>query len=330
MKVLVSGGNGFLGQHLLPTLSEDSSITNIDVICRKKHDKFYQDIETLPKVKVHYGNDITNFEKINSYFKDIDIVFHLAAMVSFKRKDQERLYQINVKGTENVVKACKENNVKKLIYVSSTASLGHSQESHKIDEDFKFNWKKKHQKNVYSYSKYLAEKVLRDEKELNYVIVNPSLILGPGDFSNSLNLVSTIKKGQLKFHTPGSNSLVDVRDVARALHFLMNNGRKHSKYIISNSSMSFKELNDLVTVELGLSSIKWVLPKIVHPLLLHLVSFYEKVSENPKVTRENVYYSFRHRKHKNDKIKSLGFKFKYSPEKTISDTVNYLKSEGLI
>ncbi len=330
MKVLVSGGNGFLGQHLLEILSKDDSIQEINVICRKKHDKYYHNIELLPKVKVHYGNNITDYEKISPYFKEIDIVFHLAGMVSFKKKDQEKLYNINVIGTENVVKACKEYKVKKLIYVSSTASLGHSHESHHIDEEFKFDWKKEHQKNVYSYSKYLSEKVFDKYPEVPYIIINPSLILGPGDYSNSYNLISSIKKGQLKFHTPGSNSLVDVRDVARALHFLKDKGRNHSKYIVTNTSMSFKELNDLVTVELGLSSIKIVLPKFIHPFLLHLVSIYEKISENPKLTRENIFYSFKHRKHKSDKIKKLGFEFKYSPEQTISDTVNYLKSESLI
>lgn len=329
LNILITGGNGFLGQHLINELSRLDC--KIKVICQKRHTRVYYDIHSYPNVEVIYGIDITNYEQIEPFFNEIDIVCHLAGKVSFKRKDRTELFDINVGGTQNVLNASKKHHVKKLIHVSSTASLGHSPQI--INEDYIFDWKGLAKSASYSYSKHLAEKIVRSEKDLEVIIVNPALILGPGDYSITPKLISSIKKRELRFNTPGSNSIVDVRDVAKAIVFLLSKSDcsgQYNQYILSSGTLSFKELNHLITSELEMPQITKTISHISYPFLLAGAWLYELCSKEPKVTAENVYFSFKNRIHTSQKIKELGYSFNYPPKQTISETITFLKKERLI
>jgi nucleoside-diphosphate-sugar epimerase len=330
LNILVTGGNGFLGQHLINELSKIDC--KIKVICRKKHEKYYYDIHSYGNVEVIYEVDITNYKQIEPFFKGIDVVCHLAGKVSFKRKDKQEQFNINVKGTQNVLDASKRYGVKKFIHVSSTASLGHSQTT--ITEKHVFNWEGLAKKAHYSYSKHLAEKIILSEKNsengLEVIIINPALILGPGDYSISPKLISSIKKQEVPFNPPGSNSIVDVRDVARAIVFFLSKEGCFEKYILCSDSFSYKELNNFISDVLEMPKTKRVMPYFSYPFLLTGAWLYELFSREPKVTAENVYFSFKDRRHSSQKIKELGFSFNYAPKQTISDTVTFLKKEKLI
>ncbi|MBW2999924.1 NAD-dependent epimerase/dehydratase family protein [Candidatus Woesearchaeota archaeon] len=322
MNILVVGGTGFVGQHLVKELCKKNH--NISVICRKRRNNEYIDIGKLPKVKIHYGTDVLNYENLQKYFKNIDVVFNLAGYISFKQADKKKLIAVNRDGTLNILKACSKHNVKKLIHVSSTAALGFSNAV--IDESHKFDWSK-YKKCVYSFSKHLPDKQLL-ESELNSIIIYPSLILGPGDKSNTLMLLDAIKKEKIPFNTPGSNSYVDVRDLVKALILLMDKGVRNEGFIVSAENYSLKEMCSIIAKELGAKLPKRTLSKKYLFPLLGAALMLEKINKNPPITYENIFMGFQNRVHSTNKISKLGWKPDYTLSQTVKDSWKWITEVG--
>ena len=176
--------------------------------------------------------DILDFYLLDEIIQQHKEVYHAAAFVSFHKADHTQIMNVNVQGTINVVQACIKNNAR-LVYVSSISALGRGTGTELSTED---NYRNNTFKSsVYSESKYLAEQeVWRGMAEgLNAVIVNPSVILGSGDWSkSSTQLFKTVSNG-LKFYTNGSNGYVDVRDVVEIMHQLMKSEIHSERFIVS-------------------------------------------------------------------------------------------------
>ena len=325
MNILVIGGQGFVGQYLVREIIKDPE-HNVTIVSRNHNTD--QHVTTKNnnnnnnnRVKKFTGVDILNYVDVLKYFKDQDVVFNLAGFISFKQKDRLMLNDINHFGALNVLNACEKMNVKKLIHMSSTAALGFS--NSEINESHTFDWSKA-KKCVYSISKSLANNDIKSSK-CNTIIVYPSLVIGPGDKTNTLKLIRAIEQKKIPFNSLGSNSIVDVRDLARALSFLMKSKSTHKEYIISQGSYSFKEINHKIANVLNVNPPKFTAPKEMLYPLLFLINLIEIFSKNPPITYENVYLSFKDRKHNNERLKSIGFKFRYSLDKTIEDSIKWSK-----
>tara|TARA_B100000315_G_C14471763_1_gene538688 strand:- start:92 stop:1060 length:969 start_codon:yes stop_codon:yes gene_type:complete len=322
MRILITGGNGFVGQHLVSKLSKENKIT---VLCRKKHEATLVDIEKLQNVTVHYNSDIQDLSKIEGHFKNIDVVFNLAALISFKQRDRDKLISINNNGTLNILRACEKHNVKKLIHLSSTAAFGYS--TGIINEQTKFDWSKG-RKCVYSYSKYLPETKLLSSK-CNVIVINPPIILGPGDLK-ILQLLKPLKYASLPIVPSGTNSAIDVRDLVKALVLLMKSSVSNQQFIVSGGSYSIKEMNGVIASKFGKKPPIFTLPKFIGPLVYNLTYLYEMISANPKIAYENVFFGFKDRRHDDSKIRKLGYKPEYSLEKSVEDTIDYLETLGVL
>lgn len=318
MNILVTGGTGFLGQHLVKELSGRNN--KITVLCRKKRYGEYIDVEKLADINVFYRNDVTDYEKIEKYFEKKDIVFNLAGCVSFKQKDKEKLIKINYEGTLNVLKACEKHKVKKLIHISSTAALGFCNKI--IDESHEFDWKK-HKKCVYGYSKHLPDRCVYDSK-IETVIVHPPLILGPGDNTNTRKFLESIKQKKIPFNPPGRNSVIDVRDLVTALVLIMERDVKNEKFIISGENYSFKEMNEKIASVIGVRPPSITLPKIFKIPMINIALLMEKVHKDSSITYENILLAFQNRMYDNKKIAGLGFYPKYTFEQTIKDSWEWM------
>jgi nucleoside-diphosphate-sugar epimerase len=171
----------------------------------------------------------------------VDYVYHCAALVSFDASDFKKLIEANVEGTANVVNACAENDIRKLCYVSSIASLGQAEKGEFIDEDAK--WKTSGTNSGYSISKYGGEReVWRGiEEGLNAVIVNPSIIIGAGCHKRAVNpLFRNIRK-LLPFYTSGTKGYVDVRDVVKAMILLMESDISGERFVLNSENLSMRE-----------------------------------------------------------------------------------------
>ncbi|MGA9591175.1 MAG: NAD-dependent epimerase/dehydratase family protein [Salegentibacter sp.] len=249
--ILVTGGTGFVGSHLLFDLAKSGE--KVRAIHRKN-----SDLEAVKKVFSYYTDeknaeelfnsiewteaDITEIPALTSAFENITRVYHCAAFVSMGAGHEKVMRRVNIKGTANVVNLCIKEKIEKLCYVSSVASLGKPVKGKIIEEDNLWNPEENH--SDYAITKYGAEiEVWRGSQEgLDVVIVNPGVILGAGFWNEGSSRAFTrIDKG-LKFYFPKVTGFVGVRDVVKAMKLLMASDIKNEKYILVAENLSFKKL----------------------------------------------------------------------------------------
>lgn len=178
--------------------------------------------------------DISDRESLEMAFNDVDKVYHTAAKISMDSADSAEMKNINVEGTANIVNLCLEKKISKLCYVSSVAAIGKRTAPNK--------------KITYGSTKFNAEmEVWRGMAEgLEAVIVNPSIIIGPGvRGKGSMAMFDKIAKG-LKFYTHGITGYVDVKDVVKAMILLMESEKIDERYILNSENLSYKEIFGMI------------------------------------------------------------------------------------
>jgi nucleoside-diphosphate-sugar epimerase len=195
--------------------------------------------------------DLLDAWTIHEMLQGIEGVIHAGAMVSFNQRDQQTMMKVNVEGTSNIVNGCLENNIKKLVHISSIAVFSRTQKEQHINEQTPWNYGAKN--TPYAISKYKAEmEVWRGAGEgLSVAIINPSLVLGSGFWEDtSVSIFKTIFKN-LPFYPTGVNGFVDVRDVAKAAVTLLGNDIINRRYIISAENLSFQKVMTLMAEAMG-------------------------------------------------------------------------------
>jgi dihydroflavonol-4-reductase len=253
-------------------------------------------------------------------------VYHVAGIVSYMRKDFDKMMKVHVQGTKNILSVAKELKVKKAVYTSSTAAIGLPASPEEAQDETAF-WDNKFNSVGYMYSKMLAEKeVLKAcNKDLNAVIVNPTSFFGQGDINmNEGELVKNIKAGKLGFALPGGNSVVSVDDTVEGHLLAMKKGKKGERYILANEFFPFIELFNVIASELKVKKINKVLPKKSFYLLYpasKLLDFFSSIFGFPnKLTPQVVNFSFHFRYYNSDKArKELGWKPKQSFKQAIPE-----------
>ena len=211
--------------------------------------------------------------------------------------------------------------------MSSIASLGIAEDDELIDEETK--WKNSANSSNYTISKYGAEReVWRGTIEgLPAVIVNPSVIIGPGDWNKgSSQLFQQVWNG-LKFYTNGINGYVDVRDVSKAMILLMDSDIINSRYIISSENIDYLQLFTMISegiykkaptikVNLFLSQLAWIAEKMRSIM----------TGKKSLITRETARKAFNKYSYSNEKIKkALNLEFIPMPQSIGETSKLFLK-----
>lgn len=199
------------------------------------------------------------------------------------------MYQVNVDGTANVVNMALEQNIRKLVHISSVAALGRTSGGGHVDEEKK--WEDSRINTHYARSKFKAElEVWRGIGEgMEAVILNPSTILGYGDWnSSSCAIFKNIYKG-FPWYTPGINGFVDVEDVARAAVLMMESDLSAQRFIVNGENWPFKQLQETIADGFG----KKRPSRKASPFLLGLAWRMEKIKSlfsgrKPLLTKESA------------------------------------------
>ncbi len=313
--ILVTGATGILGRVIvLQLLKQGKSVvaakrksSNIEEV--KDSYKFYTETPEAFFDRIKWVDvDFDNMFSLENALRGIEEVYHCAATVSFHPADQRRMYHTNIEGTKNLLFACEGSGVKKFCFVSSIAVLDGINEKGETDENSDYNQKLDH--SAYAVSKHFSEmEVWRAAAEgLNTVIVNPGIIIGSGNWTQSSGLLFQNLARPYTFS--GGASYVDVRDVAKASIELMDNNVFNERFILISENKRYAEVASYVRQKMGLSSPK-IIPSAVLTVgrvlnfvfgwLFSPLRMVDKVNTESVTSVNNV---------SNDKIvKTLGFKF---------------------
>jgi nucleoside-diphosphate-sugar epimerase len=316
--ILVTGGTGLVGSHLLYHLVQNEE--KVRAIHRKTSDlnevkkvfSYYStEVESKFQKIEWFESDILDLPSLNEAFSGVTQVYHAAAYISFFPNKYSILNRVNVEGTANIVNLSLAHSVKKLCYVSSIATLGKPQVSKRIDEETEFD--PDEQNSVYSITKRNAElEVWRGSQEgLDTVIVNPGVIFGSGHWSSaSGKIMKMIAKG-ISYYTSGYIGMVDVQDVAKCMISLMNSNLVNQNYILVSENIRLKELLTQVSILLHIDPPKKEITKRKLILFSNLDWVYSKLFRTKrKLLKVSVNSLFRDYRYDSSKIKNeLNYKF---------------------
>jgi len=324
--ILVTGGSGLVGSHLLYELTSSGfkvkalKRSTSDLSNLKKTFKIYNSNykELLNKIEWIDG-DVSNTESLREACKGVKTIYHCAAIVSFNPEDKEKIHNINIEGTSNIVNLCIENSIR-LCFVSSIATLGNFTSS-PINENSHFNKNTPHSE--YSYSKFLSEEIIWKgvDRGLNTVIVNPSIILGFGHWNTgSSKLITTVANG-LAFYTKGMTGYIDVRDLCRAMHLLADSDIKSERFIINGGNFTYQELFSQIAKGLNLDAPKYYASPLLTGIGWRIAKLKTKLSgKKASLTKETARSSHNISKYDGSKITNFIKNFSYTPfEQTIMD-----------
>jgi dihydroflavonol-4-reductase len=331
MKNLVTGATGLVGTHILVDLLKNgeyvratkTSNSNLELV--KKILKYYELEEHFEKIE-WVDLDVLDISQCIDAVKDIDHVYHSAAIVSFLKKEREMMYKINIEGTANIVNACLAENVKKIGFISSVAAIGRNKSNTYSEKN---KWSTNKDNSHYSITKYKSEnEIWRGVQEgLDAVITNPGIILGPGDWNrSSTTFFKSVKKG-LPYFPVGKNGFVDVRDVSRTIIQLTKSKVNAEKYIIVAKNCSYEQIFKTIA-----SSFNIPIPsKKASPFLLEVAWRFAGIktlfsSRKPSITKETARTSSMENIYENNKIiDELSYKFN-SIEDAIKNATDYFKN----
>ncbi|MFP4094027.1 MAG: NAD-dependent epimerase/dehydratase family protein [Cyclobacteriaceae bacterium] len=194
--------------------------------------------------------DLMNVSDLPGYLEGVTDIIHGAAVISYERKDELLMYQVNVDGTANLLNAALDKGISRFLHISSVAAIGKDKGANIITEDSKWQGEKT---TAYARSKYQSElEVWRASAEgLKTIIINPSLVLGPGEWHKSSTQVFKYVWDEHRFFTNGLVNYVDVRDVAEIVVQLLLSDHVGERFIVNAGSMTYKELFEQIALEFG-------------------------------------------------------------------------------
>ncbi len=316
--ILVTGGTGLVGAHLLVALTKEHEkvraihriTSNLEAV--KDVFSFYFDDITPYYSKIEWIEaDIIDTPSLEKAFDGITHVYHAAALISLNPKDYRKMRKINIEGTANIVNFSIAQRVQKLCFVSSVAAVDKSIKKDFIDETGE--WNIEVHKSGYAITKHGAEmEVWRASQEgIDIVIVNPGIILGVGFWQQgSGKMFGQINKG-LNFYTEGINGFVGVKDVVKIMVQLMNSTIKSERFILVAQNVSFKDVFFQIADAINKKRPKYKLNPFLSQIAWRLEvlrSFF--TGKAPLMNRNTVKTIFSNQYYSSEKIKSaLNYEF---------------------
>lgn len=325
--ILVTGGTGLVGAHLLYRLVESgkkvratyrhsNKLKNIKRVFSTYTNSYESLFNTIEWVKA----DILDVPALLEAFDDVKQVYHCAAFVSLEPDKYHLLRKTNIEGTANVVNVAISKHIEKLCYVSSIATLGKELNKPITEET---NWDSEADNNVYAITKYGAEMhIWRAMQEgLNAVIVNPGVILGAGIWHYGTGALFRKAKKGIRYYTSGSIGLIDVQDVVHIMIQLLESNITNERFVLVAENWTYKNFLQALAKSVNttppkkqasslLLNIAWKLDWLIHKLTGRRRQLTKHLVETLK-TKSN---------YNSDKIKQvLNYNFK-----PVSETISFI------
>jgi dihydroflavonol-4-reductase len=332
--ILVTGGTGLVGSHLLLDLTQTE----------EKVRAIYREDSNFDAVKKVFAYNLESAEAQNLYsriewvqaalddipalnkaFAGVSKVYHSAALVSFNPRDNAELRKTNIEGTANIANLCIAFSIEKLCYISSVATMGLTLGEEYVTENFTWHPEKDHTE--YAISKHGAEiEIWRASQEgVPVIILNPGVILGAGFWNKGSSQIFKKIDDGLNYHFPKVTGFVGVKDVAAAAVKAMNSKIINEQFIVIAENISFRKVLDLVAASLD----KPAPQKQLKPWMVYAGWIFQSISAwfgGKKLIRKGDHRSlFEDTYYSNDKIKEQ-LDFQFTPvEEVIKETAEYYK-----
>jgi nucleoside-diphosphate-sugar epimerase len=322
--IAVTGGTGLLGGHLLLELTKHN--TPVKALIRKEGNsekvlsiwKYYVDQPESLMKKIHWlPIDFSNKSEFLETLENVDELYHCAGMVSFNPRDNMELYKTNVEATANIVNACLELGNARLLHVSSIAAIGKSDQDILTEDS---GWTV-NTKSVYSKTKTLGElEVWRGIAEgLDAIIINPSIILGPGHWKDSSSRIFDVVYNGMKYYTLGETGFIDIQDVVAIMIKLMKSEISGERFILNSENLSYRAIFSKIAEVFNINPpYRYANPFMTSLAWRAELLKYLLTGNEPRVTKQTAQTSHKIQQYSSEKIrKKLGIKFN-----SIDNTIN--------
>jgi dihydroflavonol-4-reductase len=324
---VVIGATGHLGNTLVRELVKDGEEVRAIVLPG-------DNLEPLKglKVEVAYG-DITKQDFITKALKGADVVYHMAGAVVITQGRKEFLEKVNIEGTKNVINACMENNIKRLVYTSSVHALREPAKGTVINEEQPFDPEQVFGEYSKTKAKASLEVINAVKNGLDAVILCPTGVVGPNDFKISQmgQFIIDFVQGRLKAYIDGAYDFADVRDVARGHILAAQNGRKGEVYILSGERVTVSGLVNYLREITGKRGPTFKMPYFLAKITAPLTPIYYFFSHTkPLFTTYSIRVLASNSKISSEKAqKELGYKSRPVKE-SLKDAYLWFKEKGIL
>jgi len=325
MKVMITGATGFIGYHTALALLDAGHEVSLLVRNPDKMSRLFGE----GRIQHFTQGDIVDADAVRESMRDCDAVVHVAALVSTHAADQERVYQTNLGGTQNVIGGAVEQGIERIIHVSSVTAL-YNPKAHTLHESSPPG----EGRVGYGRSKVACEKYVRGLQEKGHpvTITYPASVMGPD--SPELTEAHIGLQTYLTQFVPlmsSGNQYVDVRDIA-AVHLQILEGRAPSnRYVLGGHYIPWKKLGGQLEHLTG----RKIRQIPIHGGLMRMLGgladrFASVLPDDLPLTKEGLTYATRWVKMDSRKVeRELDFSFR-PVEETLADSIHWLCEAGHI
>lgn len=326
MRVLVTGGTGFIGSWLVRALHEQGQ--EVVLLYRSK-----SALEELaPYVRYAVKGDVTDLSSLKEAFSGVHMVYHLAGVVGYDPRERALMEKVNVQGTQNMVQAAIDAEVERFIHLSSVVAVGAAFQKEVLNEESPYELGPLNM--GYFETKREAEKiVLKAHKEqgLKALCLNPATVYGRGDaLKGSRKMQVKVAQGKLKFYPPGGVNIVHIQDVVDCLIKAQEKGRPGERYILSGENLLLKEVFQKIA---SIAKVKPPSIRLPKPLLLAVGQagdLMNRAGLKGPLTSENAWAACLYHWFDSAKAqKEFGFTPR-SADQALTESVEWMKEHGLI
>lgn len=327
MKILVTGGTGFLGSWLTRALLEEGH--EVRLLARKTSD--FSALEGLKYQTVE--GDVTQAESLLPACQGVQAVFHLAGLIAYRRSQRDLMEKINVQGTAHLLAAAEKAQVQRFVHLSSVTAVGAGFTPNEILNE-KSSYNLAHLDLGYFETKRKAEALVVEatrQGKLDSVILNPSTIYGAGDArKGSRRNQIKAARGELRFYAAGGVSIISVQEAVQGILAAWRKGRSGERYILSGDNILIRDLLGMISELGGHPPPRFEIPRAAFLALGHLGDFCEKFGLRFLPSVENawsttLYHWFDHSKAKQE------LNFHPGPaRRALADSVNWMREQGLL